>query len=97
MIAVPEGLICHITELFCCVLDATREVRKMSRRAMFAILSLLSALNVIALAVNVSLPSRAAVGGMSYQDLMRDPDFTRAVKSIAQECKVNVDVAKLTC
>jgi hypothetical protein len=69
----------------------------MSRRAMFAILSLLSALNVIALAVNVSLPSRAAVGGMSYQDLMRDPDFTRAVKSIAQECKVNVDVAKLTC
>jgi hypothetical protein len=64
---------------------------------MFAILSLLSALNVIALAVNVSLPSRAAVGGMSYQDLMRDPDFTRAVKSIAQECKVNVDVAKLAC
>jgi hypothetical protein len=69
----------------------------MSRRAMFAILSLLSALNVIALAVNVSLPSRAAVGGMGYQDLMRDPDFTRAVKSIAQECKVNVDIAKLTC
>jgi hypothetical protein len=28
---------------------------------------------------------------------MRDPDFTRAVKSIAQEWKVNVDVAKLTC
>ena len=48
----------------------------MSRKAMFAILSLLSALNIIALAVNVSLPSRAAVGGMSYQDLMRDPDFT---------------------
>jgi hypothetical protein len=69
----------------------------MSRKAMFAILSLLSALNIIALAVNVSLPSRAAVGGMSYQDLMRDPDFTRAVKSIAQEWKVNVDVAKLTC
>jgi hypothetical protein len=69
----------------------------MSRRAIFAILSLLSALNVIALAINVSLPSKAAVGGMSYQDLMRDPDFTRAVKSVAQECKVNVDVAKLTC
>jgi hypothetical protein len=69
----------------------------MSRKAMFAILSLLSALNITALAVNVSLPSRAAVGGMSYQDLMRDPDFTRAVKSIAQEWKVNVDVAKLTC
>jgi hypothetical protein len=67
----------------------------MSRRAIFAILSLLSALNVIALAINVSLPSKAAVGGMSSQDLMRDPDFTRAVKSIAQECAVNIDVAKL--
>ena len=32
-----------------------------------------------------------------YEDLMRDPDFTRAVKSIAQECKVNVGVAKLLC
>ena len=69
----------------------------MSRRAMFAILSLLSALNVIALAVNVSLPSRAAVGGMSYQDLVGDPDFTRAVKSIADQCKVNVDLATLKC
>ena len=69
----------------------------MSRRAMFAILSLLSALNVIALAVNVSLPSRAATGGMSYQDLVRDPDFTRAVKAIAEQCKVNVDLATLKC
>jgi hypothetical protein len=69
----------------------------MSRRALFAILSLLSALNVIALAVNVPLPSRAAVGGMSYQDLVRDPDFTRAVKSIAEQCKVNVDLATLKC
>ena len=51
----------------------------------------------IALIVNISQPSRAAVGGMSYQELMRDPDFTRAVKSIAQACKVNVDIAKLVC
>jgi len=86
----------HI-KLFC-ILDATgREVQEMSRRVIFAMLSLLSALNVIALAINVSLPSKAAVGGMSYEDLMRDPDFMRAVKSIAQECKVNVGVAKLVC
>ena len=69
----------------------------MSRRALFAMLILVSALNVIALAINVSLPSKAAVGGMSYEDLMRDPDFTRAVKSIAQECNVNVGIAKLAC
>jgi hypothetical protein len=62
-----------------------------------ALLCLLSGLNVVALIINLSPPSRAAVGGMSYQDLMRDLDFTRAVKSIAQECKVNVDLAKLSC
>ena len=51
----------------------------------------------VALAVNLSQPSWAAVRGMSYQDLMRDPDFTRAVKTIAEQCSVNVDIAKLTC
>jgi hypothetical protein len=61
------------------------------------LLCLLSALNAIALIVNLSQPSRAAVAGMYYQDLMHDPDFTRAVKSIAQECRVNVDIAKLVC
>jgi hypothetical protein len=34
---------------------------------------------------------------LPYQDLVQDPDFTRAVKSIAQDCKVNVDIAKLVC
>ena len=72
----------------------------MSRRAitvLMTLLCLLSALNAIALVVNMSPPSRAAVGGMSYEDLMRDQDFTRAVKSIAQECRINVDIAKLMC
>jgi hypothetical protein len=61
------------------------------------LLGLLSALNVIALVLNLSQVSRAAVGGMSYQDLLRDPDFTRAVKSIAERCTVNVDIARLKC
>jgi hypothetical protein len=71
----------------------------MSRTAavVAALLCLLSALNLFALVISNSPPSRAAVGGMSYEDLMRDPVFTRAVKSIAQECKVNVDIAKLIC
>jgi hypothetical protein len=62
-----------------------------------ALLCSLSALNLVALAVNLSQPSRAAVRGMSYQDLLRDPDFTRAVKTIAEQCNVNVDLAKLKC
>ena len=62
-----------------------------------SLLCLLIALNAVALIVNLSQSSKAAVGGMSYQDLMNDPDFARAVKSIAQDCKVNVDIAKLIC
>ena len=62
-----------------------------------SLLCLLIALNAIALIVNLSQSSKAAVGGMSYQDLMNDPDFTRAVKSIVQGCKVNVDIAKVNC
>jgi hypothetical protein len=42
------------------------------------LLCLLSGLNAIALIVNLSQPSRAAVGGISYQDLVHDPDFSRA-------------------
>ncbi len=66
-------------------------------RFLMTLLCLFSALNVIALVFNLSQVSSAAVGGMSYQDLLRDPDFTRAVKSIAEQCTVNVDVGKLKC
>jgi len=58
-------------------------------------LCLLSALNAVALVLNLSQPSKASVRGMSYQDLLRHPDFTRAVKAIAEQCSVNVDIAKL--
>jgi hypothetical protein len=61
------------------------------------LLCLVSALNAIVLFVNLSQPSRAAVSGMSYQELVNDPDFARAVKTIAQDCRVNVDIAKLVC
>jgi hypothetical protein len=71
----------------------------MSRRTMVILIALclLSALNAAALVLNLSEPARAAVRGMSYQDLLRDPDFTRAVKTIAEQCSVNVDIAKLRC
>jgi hypothetical protein len=62
-----------------------------------ALLCLLSGLNAVALIVNLSQSSGAAVGGFSYEDLMHDPDFTRPVKTVAQGCKVNVDIAKLVC
>lgn len=67
----------------------------MSRRSKIVLTTLLCLL--VALVVNLSLPSRAAVRGMSYQDLLRDPDFTRAVETIAEQCSVNVDLAKLKC
>jgi hypothetical protein len=69
----------------------------MSFRAMIAILFLLSALIVIASDVKLSQQAKAATGGMSYQALMSDPEFIRAVKSIVETCSVNVDIAKLKC
>jgi hypothetical protein len=72
----------------------------MSQRTLTALLALaclLTALNVSGLVLNLSVSARAAIAGMSYQELVRDPDFTRAVYSIVQKCKVNVDLAKLDC
>jgi hypothetical protein len=72
----------------------------MSRKnitVLVALLCLLTLLNVSALVLNVSAPARAAVAGMSYEQLVADPDFTRAVHSIVLKCKVNVDLARLNC
>jgi hypothetical protein len=68
-----------------------------SRNATTAIWCLLSALNITALAVNVSVPSRAAVGGMNHEQLKQDAEFVLAVKSIVEGCRVDIDVAKVRC
>ena len=68
----------------------------MSRRAVTILLFFLTAANVIALAINVSATSRAAVAGVGYRELMNDVDFTRAVKSIVERCSVNVDLARIS-
>jgi hypothetical protein len=57
----------------------------------------LAAINVIAVAINVSPTSRAAVAGVGYKELLNDDDFTRAVKSIVETCRVNVDLARVAC
>jgi hypothetical protein len=69
----------------------------MSHRIMMAILLLIAAVNIMALSINLSQRSSAATRAPSYQQLMSDPDFIRAVKSIAEACSVNVDMAKLKC
>ncbi|HEY2534175.1 MAG TPA: hypothetical protein VGJ20_40685 [Xanthobacteraceae bacterium] len=69
----------------------------MSRLAIMAMLGLIFAFNLIALTVNVSGLSSAAVRRMSYQELMGNRDFVRAVRSIAESCTVNVDIGKLKC
>jgi len=62
---------------------------------MMVIACLLTALNVLVLAISISQPSRAVTS--SYQSLIDDPDFARAVKTIAEQCRVNVDLGKLQC
>jgi len=68
----------------------------MSRGAKIA-LGFLTAFNATALVIDVSLPTKAAIGGKSYEELVGDPDFTRAVQSVVKKCKVNVDIAKVEC
>ena len=41
--------------------------------------------------------AKKAADSTKYQQFIRDPDFTRAVRDIVQECTVNVDIAKLEC
>jgi hypothetical protein len=69
----------------------------MTQKAAFALLGLLTAINIVALVINASPPSRAAVAGMNYQLLVKDRDFSRAVKVVVESCKVNVDLGKLSC
>lgn len=58
---------------------------------------LATALNMGILILNLSSSSMAAVAGMNYQSLSQDADFRRAVQSVVEGCKVNVDLAKITC
>jgi hypothetical protein len=68
----------------------------MSRHLKVALIAL-AALNTLALAINISHPTKAAVGSKSYEDLLDDPDFTLAVQAVIEKCKVNLDIAKLQC
>jgi hypothetical protein len=60
--------------------------------AIFVVVGLLTALNLGALVISISLPSKAANGALAD-----DPNFSRAVKSIVEKCKVNVDLANIKC
>jgi hypothetical protein len=67
----------------------------MSRKAVIAALCFLTALNITVLVISLSLPSKAATP--SYQEMINDPNFTRAVKTIIEQCRVNVDIGKVQC
>jgi AI-2E family transporter len=64
----------------------------MSRKAIIATLGLLAALNILGVAVDLSRASKAATP--SFQELIDNPDFARAVKAIAEQCRVNVDIGR---
>ena len=67
------------------------------RAMLLVIIPVATALNVVVLAVNLSLPSRAAVSGMDAKALAADADFRKAVQAIIVECKVNVGIDKIRC
>jgi hypothetical protein len=67
------------------------------RLALLLTTCLAMALNIGILIANLSSASMAAVGGKNYQSLSQDADFRRAVQSVVEACKVNVDLAKISC
>jgi hypothetical protein len=67
----------------------------MSRKAVIAVLCFLTAPNITVLVISLSLPSKAAAP--SYQEMINDPNFTRAVKTIIEQCRVNVDIGRVQC
>ena len=72
----------------------------MSRKNGVTILVLIcfaASLNIGILIVNVSLPSEAAVAGLHYRGLSRDPDFRRAVQAVVEACRVNLNLADIRC
>jgi hypothetical protein len=60
-----------------------------------ATLCFLTVVNIMVLVISFSLPSKAATP--SYQEMINDPNFTRAVKTIIEQCRVNVDIGKVQC
>jgi hypothetical protein len=64
---------------------------------MLALICLATALNVGILILNVSMPSEAAVAGLHYRGLLRDPDFRRAVQVVVEACRVNLNLADIRC
>ena len=66
----------------------------MSLKVAAVVAGLLLALNLVVMTLEFASPSRAAVAGMNSRRLEADPDFVRAVHSIVEHCKVNVDLAQ---
>ena len=69
----------------------------MGQKVAATIVCFLLALNLAAMAVNFASPSAAATTKLRAHQLESDPDFVRAVRSIVQKCRVNVDLATVFC
>lgn len=69
----------------------------MSRTLALVLFGILTIFNVLTLVIGVSQPSNAEVAGMTFEQLVKDHDFSRAVKSVVESCEVNVDLGKLRC
>ena len=68
-----------------------------NRTTLFIFALTTTALNIAILALNLSLTSRAAVSGVDYKALTSDEDFKKAVQTIIEGCRVNVDIGKVRC
>ena len=59
----------------------------MNQKHLLVAVAFLTALNVLSAAINLSVPAKAEVAGMSRRELNRDLDFRRAVQDVVTGCK----------
>ena len=69
----------------------------LKRQTLIVLTLAVTALNVAILTLNLSFASKAAVSGMDYKALTSDEDFTKAVRTVIEACRVNVSIGKVRC
>jgi hypothetical protein len=69
----------------------------MSLKVATIVVCALLAINVVVMVLNFTSPSSAAVASLRAHQFENDPEFVRAVRSIVQKCRVDVDLGAVSC
>jgi hypothetical protein len=61
----------------------------MNQKHLLVAVAFLAALNLVSVAINLSIPAKAEIAGMTWKELSRDRDFRQAVQDVVAGCHTN--------